>query len=142
MLRVLDSITSTPAFVRASASTSRRLSTHRYNPARSVVVMAASAPCRKFLIKRSIPGVEKMTIPELNAASCASCATNRECGGKCTWITSYVVNGGTYCIYAAPDEAAVKEHAEKSGFGFVSIEEILGNLDTAGAHMRDPTCNA
>jgi len=56
-----------------------------------------------------------------------------EMGAKIQWLESYVTNDKVYCIYIAPDEATVKEHAEKGGFPANRISQIKTTIDPTTA---------
>ena len=69
----------------------------------------------KFLIERSIPGAGKMSPADLQAASQKSCSVLRELPAV-QWIQSYVTDDALYCVYIAPDEELIREHARRGGF--------------------------
>ena len=87
----------------------------------------------KFLIERSIPGAGKMSAAELRAASQKSCGVLRELGPSVQWLQSYVTDDALYCVYIAPDEAAVRTHAERGGFPANRITRIRGMIDPTTA---------
>src|SRR2546421_4668384 len=70
----------------------------------------------KFVIERHIPGLGKLTPAELKAISLKSVGVLREMGPQIQWLHSYVTEDKLYCVYLAPDEAAVREHARRGGF--------------------------
>jgi hypothetical protein len=93
------------------------------------------------MIKRTIPGAGKMTAAQLNQAGCGSVKLNKDQGGKCVWINSFVIGEGTFCIYAAEKEEDVKCHAEcLTPDAPFEIEEIFGTLDMTGAYLRSDEC--
>ena len=99
------------------------------------------APWKKWLIKRTIPGAGKMTAAELNKAGCGSRQINHDQGSKCVWINSFVVENGTYCVYAAANEEDVKSHAEcLTPDAPFEIMEVTGTLDVTGAYLRNDEC--
>lgn len=101
----------------------------------------SDGPYKKFIIKRSIPGAGKMTAAELNAAGCGSNKINEDQGCKCVWINSFVVQDGTYCIYAAANMEDVECHAKcLTPDAPYEITEIVGTLDVTGAYLRDASC--
>jgi len=81
----------------------------------------------QFLIERQIPGAGKLSSDELKAISQKSCGVisgmNRE-GKDVQWVQSYVTGDKIYCVYNAPNEKAVKEHATKGGFPANSIMKV------------------
>lgn len=81
----------------------------------------------QFLIERQIPGAGKLSSDELKAISQKSCGVLRgmnKAGEDVQWVHSYVTRDKIYCVYNAPDEKAVKEHANKGGFPANSIMEV------------------
>jgi hypothetical protein len=70
----------------------------------------------QYLIERHIPGIEQMTAGELQAVARESNGVLADLGGEIEWIHSYIVDGKTFCIYRAPDEELIREHARMSGF--------------------------
>ena len=68
----------------------------------------------KFLIEREIPGAGDLKPEELQAISQKSCGVLREMGPQIQWVESYVTGDKVYCVYIAPDEAAVREHAQRA----------------------------
>ena len=70
----------------------------------------------KFVIEREIPGAGKLTKAELQGISAKSCGVLRELGPSIQWVESYVTDDKVYCVYIAPNEALVREHARKGGF--------------------------
>ena len=70
----------------------------------------------KFLIERNIPGAGKLSPEQLQSISQKSCSVLRSLGPQIQWIESYVTDNKITCIYIAPDEATVREHASQGGF--------------------------
>ena len=70
----------------------------------------------KFVIEREIAGAGKLPKQELQAISQKSCSVLQSMGPQIQWLHSYVTDDKVYCVYVAPDEAAVREHARKGGF--------------------------
>jgi hypothetical protein len=83
----------------------------------------------KFVIEREIPGVGKLTTDQLQGVSQKSCGVLREMGPQIQWVHSYVTDDKIYCIYIAPDEAAVRKHAEMGGFPANSIAQVRTMID-------------
>lgn len=88
----------------------------------------------KFLVERVIPDAGSLTSQELCAISQKSCGVLRDMGPQIQWVHSYVTENKIYCVYIAPDEASVREHAEAGGFPANVISRISGMIDptTAG----------
>ena len=83
----------------------------------------------KFVIEREIPGASKMTPSELAEAARKSNAVLRELGPQIQWIHSFVTDDKLYCVYLAPDEATILEHARRSGFPASRISAVRALLD-------------
>jgi len=77
-----------------------------------------------YVIERDMPAVGKLTPAELKAASQKSCSVLKELGPQITWIHSYVTGDKLYCVYLAPNEELVREHARKGGFPANSISRV------------------
>jgi len=87
----------------------------------------------KFLIEREIPGAGDLSGEELQAISQKSCGVLREMGPEIQWVESYVTGDKVYCVYIAPDEASVREHAERGGFPANRVSEIRRMIDPTTA---------
>jgi len=83
----------------------------------------------KFIIERQIPGAGKMTSENLKAISQKSKEVLCTLGSDIQWIHSYVAGDKIYCIYLAPSEELIKEHAKLGGFPANSITEISNIID-------------
>jgi hypothetical protein len=87
----------------------------------------------KFLIEREIPGAGDLKPEELQAISQKSCGVLRDMGAQIQWVESYVTGDKVYCVYIAPDEAAVREHATRGGFPANRVSEIKRMIDPTTA---------
>ena len=87
----------------------------------------------KYVIERDIPEAGKMSSGQLQAISQKSCGILREMGPQIQWIQSYVVDDKIYCIYVAPDEDALRKHADKGGFPANRISRIRSVIDPTTA---------
>ncbi len=87
----------------------------------------------KFLIEREIPGAGDLKPEELQAISQKSCGVLQEMGPKIQWVESFVTGDKIYCVYIAPDEAAVREHATRGGFPADRVSEIRRMIDPTTA---------
>jgi len=85
----------------------------------------------KFVIEREIPGAGLLTDAELQEVSRKSLAVLNGMGTKIQWLQSYVTGDKVYCVYLAPDEATIREHARRTG--------IPANRVSAVRRMIDPT---
>ena len=83
----------------------------------------------KYLIERDIPSVGHMSPEALQAASRRSCCALQNLGPKIQWQHSYVTGNRLYCVYIAPNEEMVREHAQESGFPANRISEIKAIID-------------
>ena len=87
----------------------------------------------KYLIEREIPGAGDLSQQELQAISQKSCGVLRNMGPQIQWVESYVTGDKIYCVYIAPDEAAVREHAAQGGFPANRVSEIKRMIDPTTA---------
>ncbi|KHA70015.1 membrane protein [Pseudomonas chlororaphis] len=87
----------------------------------------------KFVIEREIPGAGKLSEAELKAVSHKSCDVLRELGPQVQWLQSYVTADKIYCVYIAPDEAQVREHARLGGFPANSVARVVTVIDPTTA---------
>jgi len=87
----------------------------------------------KFVIERDIPGAGQLTASNLKAISQKSCGVLGSMGPQIQWIHSYVTGDRIYCVYQAPDEAAVRRHAELGGFPANRIDRVVTVIDPATA---------
>ena len=83
----------------------------------------------KFVIEREIPGAGKLSPAELHAISQKSCGVLQNMGPKIQWLQSYVTDDKIYCVYIAPDEATVREHAKQGGFPANSVAKVMTVID-------------
>ena len=70
----------------------------------------------KYVIERNIPGAGSLEPEELHAISQKSCGVLRSMGPQIQWVHSYVTADKIYCVYIAPDEQSVRQHARQGGF--------------------------
>jgi hypothetical protein len=87
----------------------------------------------KFVIEREIPAIGSATPEQLRATSQASCGALRTIGPQVQWVHSYVTEDKIYCVYLAPDEAAIREHARLGGFPANRISRVLSTIDPTTA---------
>lgn len=87
----------------------------------------------KYVIERDIPGVGNMSKEELRGASQTSCNVLNKMGTEIQWVQSFVTGDKIYCIYIAPDEQLIKDHARDSGFPANKISEIKAVIDPTTA---------
>ena len=87
----------------------------------------------KYIIEREIPNAGALSAQELQGISQKSCSILSEMGAKIQWLESYVTNDKIYCIYIAPNEAMVREHASQGGFPANVVTEIANVIDPTTA---------
>jgi cell division inhibitor SulA len=87
----------------------------------------------KYLIEREIPQAGKLSPQQLQSISQKSCEVLRQLGPQIQWIQSYVTDDKIYCVYIAPNEAMVREHARQGGFPANRISEIKQIIDPTTA---------
>lgn len=83
----------------------------------------------KFVIERDIPEAGKLSPAQLQAISQKSCGVLRDMGPQIQWVHSYVTDDKIYCVYVAPDEDAVREHARQGGFPANRISRVRSMID-------------
>jgi hypothetical protein len=87
----------------------------------------------KFVIEREIPGAGDLSAQELQAISLKSCTVLRNLGPQIQWVQSYVTGDKIYCVYIAPNEEMVREHAQQGGFPANRISEVKSVIDPTTA---------
>lgn len=90
----------------------------------------------KFLIEREIPGAGALSAADLQAISQKSCGVLQNLGPQIQWVQSYVTGDKVYCVYIAPDEALIREHAAQGGFPANRISEIKSVIDPTTAESQ------
>ena len=86
-----------------------------------------------FVIEREFAGAGRLPEPELQALAEKSCRALTSLGPQIQWVQSYVTDDKIYCIYDAPDETAIRRHAQKSGFPADVILPVRAVISRAGA---------
>lgn len=87
----------------------------------------------QFVIEREMPGAGGLSPAELQGASQTSCSVLRDLGPEIQWVHSYVTDDKIYCIYRAPNEQMIREHAEHAGFPANSISRVRTVIDPTTA---------
>ena len=87
----------------------------------------------KYLIERDIPNAGKLSTAELQAISQKSCGVLRNLGPEIQWVQSYVTDDKVYCVYIAPNEKMVREHASQGGFPANKVSEVKTMIDPTTA---------
>ena len=83
----------------------------------------------KFVIEREIPGAGKLSGAELKAISQTSCGVLNKMGPQVQWLQSYVTGDKVYCVYIAPNEELVREHARLGGFPANRVSQVTSIID-------------
>ena len=87
----------------------------------------------RFVIERDVPGAANWTEAERTAAAQASLKVLRELGPQIQWIQSFITDDKLYCVYLAPDEDTIREHARRAGFPANRISRVRQLLDPTAA---------
>ena len=87
----------------------------------------------KYVIEREIPGAGKLSAEQLKGISQTSCGVLNKLGPQIQWVQSYVTENKIYCIYNAPNEEMVREHASQGGFPANSISRVSTIIDPTTA---------
>ena len=87
----------------------------------------------KYVIERELPGAGKLTQDELHAISQKSCGVINHLGPQIQWIESYVTDDKIYCIYRAPSEELIRQHAKEGGFPANKISQVRSVIDPSTA---------
>lgn len=87
----------------------------------------------KFVIEREIPGAGRLSPQELQALSNKSCTVLNRMGPQIQWMQSYVTDDKVYCIYVAPNEEAVHQHARQAGFPANKVSRVRSVIDPTTA---------
>ncbi|MBA3715614.1 MAG: DUF4242 domain-containing protein [Pyrinomonadaceae bacterium] len=87
----------------------------------------------KYVIEREIADAGKLSAQELQAISQKSCGVFSNLGPQIQWVQSYVTDDKVYCVYIAPNEEIVREHANQGGFPANRISEVKSVIDPTTA---------
>jgi len=87
----------------------------------------------KYVIEREIPGAGQLSADQLKAISQTSCGVLNKMGPQIQWVNSYVTADKIYCIYIAPDEQTVREHAGQGGFPANKVSQVFSTIDPTTA---------
>jgi hypothetical protein len=87
----------------------------------------------KYVIEREIPEAGKLSAEQLQAISQKSCGVLNQMGPKIQWVQSYVTDDKIYCVYIAPNEEMVREHAKQGGFPANRVSEVKQVIDPTTA---------
>ena len=87
----------------------------------------------RFIIEREIPGVGALSAQQLQAIAQKSCGVLRALGPQVQWVRSHVTADKIYCEYIAPDEASIREHANRGGFPADAVNRAASTIDPTTA---------
>lgn len=87
----------------------------------------------KYVIEREIPGAGNLTPEQLKGISQTSCGVLSKLGSEIQWVESFVTGDKIYCVYIAPNEQLIKEHASQGGFPANSISKITAIINPVSA---------
>ena len=87
----------------------------------------------KYVIEREIPGAGKLTAEQLKGIAQTSCGVLDKMGPQIQWVQSYVTGDKIYCVYIAPNEEMVREHAKQGGFPANSVSQVATIIDPTTA---------
>lgn len=87
----------------------------------------------KYVIERELPGAGLMTAEQLQATAAKSCSILKDLGPEVQWLQSYVTDNKIFCVYIAPTEDAVRQHAERGGFPCNAVREVKQIIDPTTA---------
>ena len=87
----------------------------------------------KYVIEREIPGAGKLTNQQVQAIAKKSCDVLAGMQGSVQWQHSYVTDDRIYCVYVAPNEAAVRQHAKDGDFPVSRIARVRRMMDPTTA---------
>jgi hypothetical protein len=85
----------------------------------------------QYVIEREVPGAGSLTEVEIQEMSLRSLETLTEIGPQIQWLHSYVTEDKVYCVYIAPDEDTIREHARRAGLPADRIAAVRRLLDPA-----------
>ena len=87
----------------------------------------------KYVIERELPGAGKLTSEQLKSISEKSCGVLKNMGPQIQWLESFVTDEKIHCVYIAPDEATVREHAKQGGFPANRVSQVRRMIDPTTA---------
>ena len=95
----------------------------------------------KYVIEREIPGAGNLSAQELQSVSQTSCGVLQKMGPDIQWLQSYVTGDKVYCVYIAPNEEMIREHARQGGFPANRVSEVKSIIDPTTAEEKSAASN-
>jgi Protein of unknown function (DUF4242) len=89
----------------------------------------------KYVIERELPGAGNLSAEELQGVAQASCDVLKNLGPQIQWLQSYVTDDKIYCVYIAPNEELIREHAGQGGFPANRISQVKNIIDPTTAEI-------
>jgi hypothetical protein len=90
----------------------------------------------RYVIERDLPGAGRLSTEELKGISQKSCGVLQQMGPQIQWIESYVTADKIYCVYVAPNEEMIRQHASKGGFPANKISAVAAVISPTTAEGR------
>jgi cell division inhibitor SulA len=90
----------------------------------------------RYLIERELSGAGQLTADDLRSISQKSCTVLRELGPDIQWVQSYVTDDKIYCVYIAPSERLIREHAKRGGFPCNRVSQVAARIDPTTAEIQ------
>jgi len=87
----------------------------------------------QYVIEREMPGAGQLSADDIKMASQTSCSVLGELGPQIQWVHSYVTDNKLYCLYRAPNEDIIREHARRGGFPVNKISQVRRTIDPTTA---------
>jgi hypothetical protein len=107
----------------------RNINVHQVKPWPSCNIGGLEDSMPKYIIERNIPGAGALDRQQLAAITQTSCNVLKGMGSQIQWIESYVTDDKIYCVYIAPDEATIREHARLGQFPADSVQAVRSVID-------------
>ena len=85
----------------------------------------------QFVIEREIQGAGSLSEAQIREVSLRSLETLKEMGPQIRWLHSYVTEDKVYCVYLAPDENSIREHARRAGIPADRVSAVRRLIDPA-----------
>ena len=87
----------------------------------------------KYIIEREMPGAGSLSAEQLRGASQTSCGVLKKLGPQIQWVESYVTDDKVYCVYIAPNQEMIEEHARQGGFPANRVSQVRTMIDPTTA---------